>query len=98
MTPRTLTASESETLRQAHDLFLSIKRPRAATLRTAIPAHPYGALDPYKAGIDAQRLADAKAAATRTHQPTPRPTEMPLDANGIPDPYFNDLQKLRSNR
>lgn len=64
---------------------------RAAALRTATDFVPP---DPYAAGIAVLRASHAKAAAERT--PAPLPTEMHLDQHGIPDPYFHDLEKLRS--
>jgi hypothetical protein len=65
--------------------------PRAASLRTAVP-HDYTPPNSYERDLQKLRDRDAQAAAARTHQPPPRPSEMHLDANGIPDPYFHAIQ------
>lgn len=58
-------------------------------------AEDYTPPDPYKAGTDAQRASDAMAAAKRTYQPAPRPTEMHLDAHGVPDSYFHAIEAMK---
>jgi len=68
----------------------------AAEERPQHSAGEFSPLDPYKAGLDALRASETRAAAARTHSPAPRPTEMHLDANGVPDPYFHGLERLRS--
>jgi len=61
--------------------------PRAASLRTA--ASDYTPPDPY-----AEELRKIRADLTTTSRwPEPRPTEMHLDANGVPDPYFHAIQE-----
>ncbi len=65
------------------------------TGRTLRSAADYAPPDPYKAGIDAQRASDAKVAAEKTYQPTPRSTTPVLDANGVPDPYAAALDAMR---
>lgn len=97
MTPRTLTASESETLRQAHDLFLSIPKPHAAQLRTAIPAkeHPYAPIDGYAPGLKKMR-EDLPPAPRMKDSPCPMsdPNYKPGDGSS-PDPYKIALEQLR---
>ena len=67
---------------------------RARQLRTAIDPtpHPYAAPDSYERDLQALRDRDAQADAARTW-PTPRSTEVPLDSDGIPDPYFHAIQE-----
>lgn len=68
---------------------------RARRLRVAAE-RDYTPPDPYEKDLASMRLSVAQAAAA--HQPSPRSTEMHLDANGIPDPYFHALERMRTNR
>jgi hypothetical protein len=66
--------------------------------RAASSGEDYSAPNPYSEGLAAQRASDAQAAAARTLAATPHPTELHLDANGVPDPYFHDLETLRQEK
>ena len=64
-------------------------------VHTAAADEDFTPPNPYTTGIEKLRQEDA---ARRKTAYVPRPATMPLDRHGIPDPYFNDLQKLRSTR
>lgn len=68
------------------------------SLRSGSRAEDFAPPDPYAAGLAKLRASDAQAAAAKTYQPTQRPTEMHLDANGIPDPYASALAAMKENR
>jgi hypothetical protein len=57
----------------------------------------YSPPDPYERGLAALRLAE-QATAARMHSPASRQKEIRYDENEIPDPYYHDLEKLRSTR
>lgn len=61
--------------------------PRAASLR---PAVDYTPPDPYE-----PQLARLRADLPSTRWPEPRSTEIHLDANGVPDPYYAALEQMR---
>ena len=56
----------------------------------------FPAPDPYREGI--RRIQEEDAKRGKTPVPSPRPTEIPLDKNGVPDPYFHELERMRNNR
>ena len=61
--------------------------------RTLRSAADYTPPDPYKAQLDALRARDDAKPVTIAP-----PLEIHYDGRGVPDSYFNDLEKLRSNR
>jgi hypothetical protein len=58
-------------------------------------AEDYTPPDPYALDIAKQRARDDARHPPLTIAP---PLEVHYDSAGVPDPYFNDLQKLRSAR